>query len=58
MARKVWIDRHLDEFGDLNTWIMLKTRGFSCENSRDNYPVIRVFKGRSPIEFGAYKTDD
>ena len=43
---------YLGEYGDLHTWLMIKTKKNSLNNDWSTYPVIKFFKGVSLIEFG------
>lgn len=43
---------YLGEYGDLHTWLMIKTKKNSLNNDWSTYPVLKFFKGNSLIEFG------
>ena len=43
---------YLGEYGDLHTWLMIKTKKNSLNNDWSTYPVLKLFKGNSLIEFG------
>jgi hypothetical protein len=43
---------YLGEYGDLHTWIMLKTKKNSLNGGWSTYPVFKFFKGNALIEFG------
>ena len=52
---QVGVAPYLGEYGDLHSWIMLKTRKNSLEDKWSTYPVLRFFKGDALIEFGYNK---
>jgi len=43
---------YLGDYGDLHTWIMLKTRKNSLNDKWSTYPVAKFLKGNFLIEFG------
>ena len=43
---------YLGEYGDLHSWLMVKTRKFSSEKGWSTYPVLKFFKGNTLVEFG------
>jgi hypothetical protein len=43
---------YLGEYGDLHTWIMLKSKKNSITDEWNSYPVIKFFKGNFLIELG------
>ena len=43
---------YLGNYGDLHTWIMLKTKKNSLRNNWSTYPVLKFFKGNMLMEFG------
>ena len=43
---------YLGEYGDLHTWLMLKTKKNSLNNKQITYPVIKFFKGNVMLELG------
>ena len=49
---QVGVAPYLGDYGDLHTWIMLKTKENSLDNKRSTYPVLKFFKGNSLVEFG------
>ena len=49
---KVGVAPYLGEYGDLHTWIMLKTKRNSIDDTWSTYPVLKFFKGNFLIEFG------
>jgi hypothetical protein len=46
---------YLGEYGDLHTWIMLKSKKNSLQGDWSTYPVLKFFKGDFLIEFGYSK---
>ena len=46
---------YLGDYGDLHTWIMMKTKKNSLENKWSTYPVLKLFKGDVLMEFGYHK---
>ena len=49
---KVGFAPYLGEYGDLHTWVMLKTRRNSRTKKWSAYPVIKFFKGNLLFESG------
>ncbi len=49
---QVGVAPYLGDYGDLHTWIMLKTKENSLDNKRSTYPVLKFFKGNCLVEFG------
>lgn len=43
---------YLGEYGDLHTWVMLKSKKNSLLGGNSTYPVLKFFKGNFLIEFG------
>ena len=43
---------YLGEYGDLHTWLMVKTKKNSLNGNWSTYPVLKFFKGSALIEFG------
>ena len=43
---------YVGEYGDLHTWLMLKSKKNSITNEWQTYPVLKFFKGDFLIEFG------
>ena len=43
---------YLGEYGDIHTWLMLKTKKTSLKDKRSSYPVLKFFKGNTLLEFG------
>ena len=43
---------YLGEYGDLHTWIMLKSKKDSIKDEWNSYPVLKFFKGNFLIELG------
>ena len=49
---------YLGEYGDLHTWLMIKTKKNSINNKQITYPVIKFFKGSALLELGYHKKTD
>ena len=49
---QVGVAPYLGAYGDLHTWIMLKTTKSSLDDSWSTYPVLKFFKGDFLTEFG------
>ena len=43
---------YLGEYGDLHTWLMVKTKKNSINNKQITYPVVKFFKGNVLLELG------
>jgi len=43
---------YLGDYGDLHTWIMVKTKKNSLTRGWSTYPVLKFFSGNALIEFG------
>ncbi len=43
---------YLGDYGDLHTWIMLKSKKNTLDNKSSSYPVLKFFKGNVLFEFG------
>ena len=43
---------YIGEYGDLHTWLMLKSKKNTLTNVWQTYPVLKFFKGDFLIEFG------
>ena len=43
---------YLGEYGDIHTWLMLKTKKTSVKDKRSSYPALKFFKGNTLLEFG------
>ena len=43
---------YIGEYGDLHTWLMLKSKKNTITNEWQTYPVLKFFKGDFLIEFG------
>ncbi len=43
---------YLGEYGDLHTWIMLKSKKNTLDNKWSSYPVLKFFKGNTLFELG------
>lgn len=49
---------YLGEYGDLHTWLMVKTKKNSINNKQVTYPVVKFFKGNLLLELGYDKKTD
>ena len=49
---QVGIAPYLGEYGDLHTWIMVKTKRNSVADEWSTFPLIRLFKGDVMLELG------
>ena len=49
---QVGVAPYLGEYGDLHTWILIKTKVNSLTNKTSTYPVLKFFKGNFLIELG------
>ncbi len=49
---------YLGEYGDLHTWLMVKTKKNSINNKQITYPVVKFFKGNVLLELGYDKKKD
>ena len=49
---------YLGEYGDLHTWLMVKTKKNSLNNKQITYPVIKFFIGNVLLELGYDKKTD
>ena len=49
---QVGIAPYLGEFGDLHTWIMVKTKRNSVADEWSTFPLVRLFKGDVMLELG------
>ena len=49
---------YLGEYGDLHTWLMVKTKKNSLNNKQITYPVVKFFKGNILLELGYDKKTD
>ena len=49
---QIGVAPYLGDYGDLHTWLMLKTKKKILVGDWSTYPVLRFFKGNYFIEFG------
>jgi len=49
---QVGVAPYIGEYGDLHTWLMLKSQKNGLTGSWDTYPVLKLFKGNALIELG------
>ena len=52
---QVGVAPYIGEYGDLHSWIMIKTRKNSFRSDWSTYPVLKFFKGDALIELGYSK---
>ena len=52
---QIGVAQYLGDYGDLHTWIMLKSKKNSLENNWATYPVLKFFKGNTLLEIGYHK---
>ena len=43
---------YVGDYGDLHTWVMIKTKKNSLTNTKSTYPELKFFKGAALINFG------
>ena len=43
---------YIGDYGDLHTWIMIKTKKNSLTNTQSTYPELKFFKGSTLVKFG------
>ena len=48
----VGIAPYIGKYGDLHTWMMLKSKENSLTNDKQFYPILKFFKGDSLLEIG------
>lgn len=49
---------YLGDYGDLHTWILIKTKRNSLTNEWNSYPVLKLFKGNFMVELGYDENDE
>ena len=49
---QIGVAPYLGDYGDLHTWVMLKSKKNSLTEKWSTYPVLKIFKGNSLIEIG------
>ena len=49
---QVGVAPYIGEYGDLHTWLMLKSKKNDLTSNWDTYPVLKFFKGNALVEFG------
>jgi len=49
---QVGVAPYIGEYGDLHTWLMLKSKKNGLTGNWDTYPVLKLFKGNALIELG------
>lgn len=49
---QIGVAPYVGEYGDLHTWIMLKSKNNSIADKWEIYPVLKFFKGNALLEFG------
>ena len=43
---------YIGDYGDLHTWIMIKTKKNSLTNTQSTYPEFKFFRGSTLVKFG------
>jgi hypothetical protein len=43
---------YIGEYGDLHTWMFIKTKQNSLDDEWSTYPTLKFFKGDYLLEFG------
>ena len=49
---------YLGNYGDLHTWLMVKSKHDSLTDEWNSYPVVKFFKGDYLLEFGFDENDE
>ena len=49
---------YVGDYGDLHTWIMIKTKKNSLTNTQSTYPELKFFKGPTLVKFGYSDTTE
>ena len=49
---------YIGEYGDLHTWLMLKSKKNDLTSNWDTYPVLKFFKGNALVELGYSETSN
>ena len=49
---QVGVAPYIGEYGDLHTWLMLKSKKNDLTSNWDTYPVLKFFKGNALVELG------
>ena len=52
---QIGVAPYLGDYGDLHTWVMLKSKKNSLENKWSTYPVLKFFKGNTLMEIGYHQ---
>ena len=52
---QIGVAPYLGDYGDLHTWVMLKSKKTSVENKWSTYPVLKFFKGNILMEIGYHQ---
>ena len=55
---QVGVAPYIGEYGDLHTWLMLKSKKNDLTSNWDTYPVLKFFKGNALVEFGYSDTSN
>ena len=48
----LWCTSHCDDYNELHTWVMIKTKKDTLNNEWDTYPFLKLFKGDFLLELG------
>ena len=49
---QIGVAPYIGEYGDLHTWLMLKSKKNDLTSNWDTYPVLKFFKGNALVELG------
>lgn len=49
---------YIGDYGDLHTWLLLKTTRNTVSDQWDTYPVLKIFKGSAMLEIGYSRQSD
>ncbi|MAA53982.1 MAG: hypothetical protein CMK43_02200 [Porticoccaceae bacterium] len=52
---QIGVAPYLGDYGDLHTWVMLKSKKNSLDNKWSTYPVLKFFKGNTLMEIGYHR---
>ena len=55
---QIGVAPYIGEYGDLHTWLMLKSKKNDLTSNLDTYPVLKFFKGNALVEFGYSDTSN
>jgi hypothetical protein len=55
---QIGVAPYIGEYGDLHTWLMLKSKKNDLTSNWETYPVLKFFKGNALVEFGYSDTSN